>query len=132
MTSSAPETADEEEPLDPAAERVRRKLVRFMAINLGILFVALMAVVIALVYRAVSTDSEAPAAADSVATNIPGEIVEGEIALPSGARIVGQALSGDRLALRIRLEDGGEAIVVHDIAHGTTVGRFSVIEEDMP
>src|SRR5262245_27019369 len=31
---------DEEKPLDPAAERVRRKLVRFMAINLGLLFTA--------------------------------------------------------------------------------------------
>jgi hypothetical protein len=50
MADTKPGQADEQ--LDPATERVRRKLVRFMAINLGILFVALMAVVIAIVYRA--------------------------------------------------------------------------------
>ena len=42
----APVQADEEEkPLDPNVEKVRRKLVRFMGINLGLLFLALMAVV---------------------------------------------------------------------------------------
>jgi hypothetical protein len=41
----------EDKPLDPAVDRVRRKLVRFMAINLGLLFLALMAVVLAIVYR---------------------------------------------------------------------------------
>ena len=50
---AAPHDDDEDEkPLDPAVENVRRKLVRFIVINLGILFVALMAVVLALVYRA--------------------------------------------------------------------------------
>ena len=42
---------EEEKPLDPAVEKVRRKLVRFVAINLGLLFIALMAVVGALVYK---------------------------------------------------------------------------------
>ena len=42
---------DEDKPLDPAVEQVRRKLVRFVAINLGLLFIALMAVVGALVYK---------------------------------------------------------------------------------
>ena len=43
---------EEEKPLDPAVEKVRKKLVRFVAINLGLLFVALMAVVGAIVYKA--------------------------------------------------------------------------------
>ena len=42
---------EKEKPLDPAVEKVRRKLVRFVAINLGLLFIALMAVVAALVYK---------------------------------------------------------------------------------
>ncbi|TIT86625.1 MAG: fimbrial protein, partial [Mesorhizobium sp.] len=36
---------DEEKPLDPAAEKVRRKLIRFMIVNLGLLFLALMVVI---------------------------------------------------------------------------------------
>ncbi|RUU07680.1 fimbrial protein, partial [Mesorhizobium sp. M6A.T.Ca.TU.002.02.2.1] len=31
---------DEEKPLDPEVEKVRKKLVRFVAINLGLLFLA--------------------------------------------------------------------------------------------
>jgi hypothetical protein len=42
---------NEEKPLDPAVEKVRRKLVRFVAINLGLLFLALMAVLAAVVYK---------------------------------------------------------------------------------
>ena len=52
-------TTIEDKPLDPAVERVRRKLVRFMAINLGLLFAALMAVVAAVVYKAGQTPAPA-------------------------------------------------------------------------
>ena len=42
---------EKDKPLDPAVEKVRKKLVRFVAINLGLLFLALMAVVGAIVYK---------------------------------------------------------------------------------
>ena len=42
---------EEEKPLDPDIEKVRRKMIRFMGINLGLLFLALMVVVAALVYK---------------------------------------------------------------------------------
>ena len=65
MAGALPDN-DDEKPLDPAAERVRRKLVRFMAINLGILFLALMAVVAALVYKSMTVPPEAPAVASDL------------------------------------------------------------------
>jgi hypothetical protein len=105
----------EEKPLDPAVERVRRKLVRFVAINLGILFVAVMAVVIALVYRNMSRQAAAPAG-----------MVQGTIALPSGARIVSQSLSGDRILVDAELTGGGRALFVYDIAANRMVGRFDI------
>ena len=96
----ASDDEEREEPLDPAVERVRRKLVRFIAINLGILFFALMAVVAALVYRAtrVETPPAAPVSELPAATGAP---VYGEITLPRGARLVSQALSGGRLSLLV-------------------------------
>jgi len=42
---------DEEQPLDPAMERVRRKMVRLMVISIGIMMVGLMAVLGAIVYK---------------------------------------------------------------------------------
>ena len=124
---------EEEKPLDPAVENVRKKLVRFVAINLGLLFVALMAVVAAIVYK---TRSEAPAAVEAPASDIPalagavlvppGAVLEGEIVLPAGARIVSQSLSGSRLSLDLELAGGSHAIYLYDLAERRVVGRFTV------
>ena len=124
---------EEEKPLDPAVENVRKKLVRFVAINLGLLFVALMAVVAAIVYK---TRSEAPAVAGTPASDIPvptgavpvpaGTVLEGEIALPAGAKIVSQSLSGSRLSFDLELSDGSHSIYLYDLAERRIVGRFTV------
>lgn len=113
---------EDEKPLDPAVERVRRKLVRFVAINLGLLFVALMAVVAAVVYK---SRTEAPEAA----IQGPGGVAQGDIPLPSGGRIVSQSLSGNRLALEVELSGGGRAILVYDLAEARIVGRYAVTAE---
>ncbi|PDQ22485.1 fimbrial protein, partial [Mesorhizobium sanjuanii] len=42
LAEEDPDVEGREKPLDPEVESVRRKLVRFMAINLGLLFLALM------------------------------------------------------------------------------------------
>src|SRR5690606_12479576 len=120
-----PASGDEEDkPLDPSVEKVRRKLVRFVAVNLGLLFVALMAVVGAIVYK---TRTEAPAQiSGDPATPEPGRVLEGEIALPAGARIVSQSLSGNRIALDVELADGSRAIILYDTGERRTVGRFAV------
>ena len=120
---------EEEKPLDPAVEKVRRKLVRFVAINLGLLFAALIAVLIAVVYK---SRSEAPAAPPVPASEIPvapGTVLEGQIPLPSGARIVSQALSGNRLSLDVELPDGRRSIVLYDLGEHRIVGRFAVVPQ---
>ncbi|WEX10015.1 fimbrial protein [Chelativorans sp. AA-79] len=122
---------DEEKPLDPAAERVRRKLVRFMIINLGILFAAVMAVVLAFVYKSVKEPETAvpqPGASDTAA--VPsGETVSGDIPLPVGARIISHAASGNRLTLHVALAGDREAILLYDIPERRLIGRFSVTRE---
>ncbi|TIW70991.1 MAG: fimbrial protein, partial [Mesorhizobium sp.] len=85
---------DEEKPLDPAAENVRRKLVRFMIVNLGLLFLALMVVIGALVYKA----RNAPVAGSAPAGDVQvpaGASLSGDIVLPVGAKVVSQSLSGN-------------------------------------
>ena len=105
---------DEEKPLDPAAERVRRKLVRFMAINLGLLFTAVIVVLLAVVYR--STQSPATS----------GRLAEAEIALPAGARMIGHGYSEGRFSLDVELADGSRAILLYDLAAQKIVGRYTV------
>ena len=84
ITMARPAFDDEDEkPLDPAVEKVRRKLVRFVAINLGLLFIALMAVV-ACTCLQVAHRGAAPAAETAVEVPSPEGVVEGQIPLPAG------------------------------------------------
>ena len=118
---------EEEKPLDPSVEKVRRKLVRFALVNLGILLVALMAVVGALVYKR----GGAPEIAQQVVQGVvpTGEPVAGEILQPAGSEIVSQSLSGNRLSLDLRLSGGGRAILLYDLAEHRVVGRFDLRPE---
>lgn len=118
---------DDEKPLDPAVERVRRRVMRFIAINLGILFLALMAVAIAIVYRVGGLEDDTPPAAGAELRAGP-VAAEGRIDLPAGARIVSQALSGGRLAVQIATAEGGRAFLIYDLAAGVVVSRIAVEE----
>jgi hypothetical protein len=125
-----PDDETEEKPLDPAAERVRRKLVRFMAVNLGILFLALMAVAAALVYRTGRSEPETAIVPPSaVPSPAEGATLTGDIDLPDGARLLSQSLSGNRILLDAELADGSRALFLYDIAEKRIVGRFTVRAE---
>lgn len=116
---------DEEKPLDPEVEKVRKKLVRFVAINLGLLFLALMVVIAALVYKTRNAPPASPPLAGDI--QVPaGEPLSGDIVLPVGARVVSQSLSGNRVAIDAELADGSRAIFVYDIAERRMVGRFAI------
>jgi hypothetical protein len=119
---------EEEKPLDPAVENVRKKLVRFIAINLGLLFIALMAVVGALVYK--SRTAAPPAeAVPGIEVPSPEGVAEGQIPVPEGARIPSQSISGNRISLSLELPDGGRAIYVYDTLSKRVVGRFAIVQE---
>jgi hypothetical protein len=115
----------DEKPLDPAVERVRRKLVRFVGINLGLLFLALMAVALAIVYKSRTPEGERGEISEipSPAGGVP---VEADIVLPDGARILSQSLSGNRITLLAELAGGDQAIFLYDLAERRMIGRFAV------
>lgn len=112
---------DQQDTLDPAAEKVRRKLVRFMGINLAILFAAVMAVVLAFVYKSVQ-----PTQTAGETLLLPGDATHAVIALPQGARIVSQALDGMRVSLQLRLSDGTEELHVYDLRSGQLQARATL------
>ena len=122
---------DEEKPLDPAVENVRRKLVRFMLINLAILGVALIAVVGAVVYKARNDAPETAAATPpALAAPADGGVVEGGIALPAGSRVVSQSLSGDRVSLYVEGQGGERTLYIFDLAAGRMVAQFAIKDQN--
>ena len=118
-----PVADEEEKPLDPEIEKVRGKLIRFMAINLGLLLLALMVVIAAIVYKA-RTPVSPPPASD---IQVPGgEPLAEDIVLPVGAKVVSQSLSGNRISIDAELADGSRAIFVYDMAERRIIGRFAI------
>jgi hypothetical protein len=124
MAGQKTDLEQDEKPLDPAAERVRQKLVRFMAINLGILFFAVMVVIAAVVYR----NWSAPAAPVAELAPPVGETARGQIVLPKGAMIISQSLSGGRLSLHVAADSEAESILVYDIATGRLIGNYDIVK----
>jgi hypothetical protein len=115
----------EEKPLDPEMEKVRRKMVRLLAVSIGIMFVSLMAVLGAIVYK-FTRPAEGPA---PVASGVPSEApVAGAIALPAGFAVEAMALDGDRVALFGRLADGSRRLIVHDAVSGRTISETTISE----
>lgn len=117
----------EEKPLDPAAERVRRKLVRFVAVNLGLLFFAVMAVLVAVVYK--SFDGEGPAEAGSEIPAPDGAPLELDLPLPAGSRLVGHTLSGNRVSLHLEAADGHHSLLIYDMAARRVVARIALSQQ---
>lgn len=124
---NATQDVEEEKPLDPAAERVRRKLVRFMGINLAILFAAVMAVVLAVVYQSLAPSDGAETASSPPVPS--GESFDGSIALPENAQVVSHGVSGNRLTLYLRNADGSEVIRIFDLDAGRSLGAVEILRD---
>ncbi|MCK5931987.1 MAG: fimbrial protein [Fulvimarina manganoxydans] len=105
---------DAEKPLDPAVERLRRKMVALLAVSLGFLFLALMTVLGVIIYRTQTGDAPAERLQAPVS-----------IALEPGARATETDLDGDRLAIRIE-DASGSRILVYSIATGDRIAEFQL------
>lgn len=130
--------ADEQQPeppLDPAMERVRRKMIRLLAVSIGVMLIGLMAVLVAVVYKinnradtpaAEETRSDIPGQAAAPAQPEPQKLVESQVELAPGTRLLSQSLSGDQLSLETLLPDGGTEIIVYDYRQSRVVGRIKL------
>jgi len=111
--------SDGEAPLDPAAERVRRKLVRLLIVSGGIMMLGLIAVFGAIVYKV-------KASGEGAVRFSVSSPVEANIAVPPGYRIVATALDGNRALLTLAAPDGSTSLLLVDLGTGAAVGHYTV------
>lgn len=124
--SNAIEDDQDEKPLDPAMEKVRRKMVRLLAVSIGIMFVGVMAVMGAIVYKFTRPSPQQAVVASS--QGVPSDApVEAVAALPAGFTIVGIALDGNRIAFNGRMADGKLRVMLYDITTSRIVADIAVI-----
>lgn len=120
----------EEKPLDPDMEKVRRKMVRLLAVSIGIMFIGLMAVLGAIVYKFTQDDGAGNAnqIAAGSSTALPGDDVREAVAtLPQGFAVQSVALDGVRIGFFGRAADGSQRLIIHDVSLGRIVSDVVVI-----
>lgn len=116
----------EDKPLDPVMERVRRKMVRLQLISAGVMVVMLMAVLGTIVYKLTRPDPKA--ASQSVAgSGIPvGEKIKAVASLPPGFIVRSVSLSGGQLLIHGLANGATEQALVFDIASGRIVAEITL------
>lgn len=120
-----PEIEEQEEPLDPAMERIRRKMVLLMLVSGGILFLCFMAVIIAVVYK-VSQRPQAVSVATDEGLSVPaGTPLTATAQLPAGFEVRSVSLSGNRV-LFYGTASGGSKILIFDLATQRMVADVTV------
>ncbi len=116
---------EDEKPLDPATEKVRRKMVRLLAVSIGVMMVGLMAVLGAIVYKFNDSGRKA-AVREAGSAPLPYENLEGRIDLPDRAEIVSASLDADRVLLQIRLPDGASSLLVYSLERNRIIARVAI------
>ena len=121
-----PVDAAEEKPLDPAVERVQRRLRRLILISGLTLGLGMFAVLLAIVYRLMIYEPKARPAI--VAGAAVPTLKRSDLGLPDGARLVATALDGDRLALTYEAASG-TLVIVLDLRSKAMVDRLAIAGE---
>lgn len=106
---------DKEPPLDPAAERLQRKLKRLLAVSSLVMVLGFIAVFAAIVYRVTSNDAQAEL--DAIAATV---------AIGAGAEVVDIEVAEGRLIVLLRKENG-TSLVYMDPATGREIGRTEFV-----
>ncbi len=122
-----PEVEEKEEPLDPAMERIRRKMVLLQLVSGGILFVCFMAVLAAIVYKISQRPADGPATvATSGSLTVPSDQpLKATAALPTGFAIDNVSMSGSQLVFLGQL-NGARKVFVFDIVLGRIVADVTI------
>ena len=127
MTKFEPaDDEQEEKPLDPAMESVRRKMVRLQIVSGAIMFVSLMAVFGAVVYKTMHNEP-AQTTASSSSSSVPSDApVTSMAALPLGFKIEQTSLSGGQILFYGIAVDGKRKALVFDIKAGRIVADITL------
>ncbi|MET3614741.1 hypothetical protein ABID16_003078 [Rhizobium aquaticum] len=115
----------DEKPLDPVLEKVRRKMIRLQLVSAGVMVVALMAVLIAIVYKA--NHANQTARGPAITEDVPNEgstLVKA--ALPEGFKVNATQLSGDRILFDGTDKDGKRKMLVFNLRRGRIDAEIAV------
>jgi hypothetical protein len=119
----------EDKPLDPVMENVRRKMMRLQLVSGGIMLLMFMAVLAAIVYKINTRESKPDAAVSSSASGlaVPSDApVKATATLPDGFAVSAVSQSGGQILFYGVMADGARKAFLFDIAAGRTVAEIDI------
>lgn len=120
------EDEQDEKPLDPAMESVRRKMVKLQLVSGGVMLLMFMAVLAAIVYKITRTDEVARPAAPS-GLPVPSDQPMSAVAnLPAGFTVLSADLSGSQILFYGTMADGTRKALVFDLTVGRIIADVTV------
>lgn len=116
----------EDKPLDPAMENVRRKMVKLQLVSGGIMLLMFMAVLAAIVYKVTRPDGvEKPLASTGLA--IPADQpLSLSAALPAGFTVTSTDLSNNQILFYGTMADGTRKALIFDLSVGRIIADVTV------
>ncbi len=122
------ETDDQEEkPLDPVMENVRRKMIRLQLVSGGIMLLMFMAVLAAIVYKITTRDGKPQAAGVTSGVAVPSDApVKATAALPDGFAVSAVSQSNGQILFYGVMADGARRAFLFDIVSGRTVAEIDI------
>ncbi|EJF79062.1 hypothetical protein MCO_00527 [Bartonella sp. DB5-6] len=113
-------------PLDPAVERVRKKLMCFMIVSISITLILILAVLFAVIYKTVTMGSS-PKQIDSFSSyNKKSKIVHHTLSLPKNTQILSQSLAEDKIMLKVLTSEGQTKFMVYNYQTGALIAVLSL------
>jgi hypothetical protein len=114
----------DDQPLDPAMEKVRRKMIRLQIVSGSVMFISLMAVFGAVVYKAVGPSKTT---ATTATTTVPSDApVAATASLPQGFTIENVSFAGGDMLFYGRLANGTRKALVFNVQAGRFVADITI------
>ncbi|KAA3513154.1 hypothetical protein [Agrobacterium rosae] len=115
----------DDQPLDPAMEKVRRKMIRLQIVSGSVMFISLMAVFGAVVYKAVGP-SKTATTTNTTATVPSDAPVAATASLPQGFTIENVSFASGDMLFYGRLANGTRKALVFNVQAGRFVADITI------
>lgn len=113
-------------PLDPAVERVRKKLMLLMIISISITLVLILAVLFGVVYKIVATGSSSKQSNLFSSHRTNQEVIYHTFSLPKNTQILSQSLSEHNIVLKTLTQNGQIKFMIYNYHTGALIAVLSV------
>lgn len=118
------EEQDQNQPIDPAFDNVRRKLVRLMVVSVAIMVIGISAVLVAIIMKMNSNKV--------TAANDWNSISQVNLLVPKTLSPISQQLNNNVLSIEFKDEEGRTSFLLFDTVKKVPLTRINLQYSDLP